>query len=244
MIKVKNPEPIFLEGGKHAILLLHTFTGTVRDVKQLGTYLHDAGFTVLVPSYPGHGLPIEDFVQYDIDDWYNTAHDSYLKLKENYDHISLIGVSLGGLFSLKLAQAYNVNQLIVMSAPMQKDAEGIKHRLRQFAPRMHKVLTSAPFPESNFKLIDDYAGAQKFVSFIDNIMQHLNQIKSPATVMYGDLDDASYHESAQFIYDHINAPKAIQHYANAGHLMTTSKDKRLIFEDIKAILTDNSITQN
>ncbi|WP_414044330.1 alpha/beta hydrolase [Macrococcus animalis] len=232
MIKVKNPDPIFLEGNDHAILLLHTFTGTVRDVKQLGTYLNKQGFTVLIPSYPGHGLPIQDFVKYDINDWFQTVEESYLQLKENYDTISLVGVSLGGLFSLKLAEIYDVNQLIVMSVPMKKDPEGIKYRLRQFAPRMHKVITHEPYPETNNKLIDDYQGAQTFVDFIDDIMSNLDQIKNPTTLLYGDLDDKSYHESAQFIYDNINAPKHIDHYVNAGHLMTTSSDKYILFEDI------------
>ena len=47
MINVKAPNPIFLENNEaeRAILLLHSFTGTVRDVKLLATKLHKAGFT-------------------------------------------------------------------------------------------------------------------------------------------------------------------------------------------------------
>lgn len=236
MIKVKNPDPIYLEGSEHAILLLHTFTGTVRDVKQLGHYLHALGYTVLIPSYPGHGLPIQDFVNYDIDDWWQTVEESFLKLKDQFKDISLIGVSLGGLFSLKLAEKYEVNQLIVMSVPMQKDAEGIKHRLKQFAPRMHNIISTEPFPEANYQLIDDYNGADKFVLFIQDTMENLNKINNSTTVLYGDRDAPSYHDSARFIYDKIQSKKYINHYANAGHLMTVSKDKDKIFADISHYL--------
>lgn len=60
MIKVKEPNPIFLENRdtQHAVLLLHSFTGTVRDVKLLATKLNKAGYTCLVPAYRGHGLMI------------------------------------------------------------------------------------------------------------------------------------------------------------------------------------------
>lgn len=240
MIKVKNPDPIYLEGNEHAILLLHTFTGTVRDVKQLGHYLHEQGYTVLIPSYPGHGLPIQDFVKYDIDDWWKTVEESYLKLKDQYNTISLVGVSLGGLFSLKLAEKYDVNQLIVMSVPMKKDTEGIKYRLKQFAPRMHKVISSEPFPESNYQLIDNYTGASKFVDYIENIINNLRKINSPTIILYGDRDDMSYHDSAQFIYDSIQSKKFINHYGNAGHLMTVSKDKERIYTDILHFLKQDN----
>ena len=61
-MKIKAPQPIYLKGNRdQAILLLHSFTGTVRDVKHLATTLNDQGFTCYVPNYPGHGLPLDQF---------------------------------------------------------------------------------------------------------------------------------------------------------------------------------------
>lgn len=59
-MKIKAPQSIYLKGDRHqAILLLHSFTGTVRDVKHLATTLNSQGFTCYVPNYPGHGLPLD-----------------------------------------------------------------------------------------------------------------------------------------------------------------------------------------
>ena len=45
-MKIKSPHPIYLEGSrKEAILLLHSFTGTVRDVKPLAKALNEENFT-------------------------------------------------------------------------------------------------------------------------------------------------------------------------------------------------------
>ena len=51
MINVKAPNSLFLEQqeASHAILLLHSFTGTIRDVKLLANKLHKVGYTCYVP---------------------------------------------------------------------------------------------------------------------------------------------------------------------------------------------------
>ena len=38
-------KPFFFEGGEHAVLLTHGFTGTPATVRYLGERLRDAGFT-------------------------------------------------------------------------------------------------------------------------------------------------------------------------------------------------------
>ena len=121
-MKIKAPQSIYLKGDRHqAILLLHSFTGTVRDVKHLATTLNSQGFTCYVPNYPGHGLPLDQFTQYDIDDWWNEVKDAYHFLEnEGYQHISATGVSLGGLFTLRLAEQFDLERIAVMSAPHKK----------------------------------------------------------------------------------------------------------------------------
>ena len=48
-MKVKSPRPINLKGTrKEAVLLLHSFTGTIRDVKPLAQKLNQEGYTCLL----------------------------------------------------------------------------------------------------------------------------------------------------------------------------------------------------
>ena len=51
----ENAWPFFLEGGEHAVLLTHGFTGTPAHMRPLGEYLHAQGFTVQGILLPGHG---------------------------------------------------------------------------------------------------------------------------------------------------------------------------------------------
>lgn len=51
-MKVKSPRPINLKGTrKEAVLLLHSFTGTIRDVKPLAQKLNQEGYTCYAPNY-------------------------------------------------------------------------------------------------------------------------------------------------------------------------------------------------
>ena len=77
-MKIKSPHPIYLEGSrKEAILLLHSFTGTVRDVKPLAKALNEENFTCFAPNYQGHGLPLDQFTQFTIQDWWNDVLEGY-----------------------------------------------------------------------------------------------------------------------------------------------------------------------
>lgn len=232
-MKIKSPKPIVLEDNDHAVLLLHSFTGTVRDVKRLAEELNQEGYTTVVPSYPGHGLPIEQFIQCDVDDWWHTVESTYLKLVDTYESVAVIGVSLGGLFTLRLAAKYPIQRAVVMSVPMKKDLDGLKMRLTQYASRMYQTFgIQFEMEEPNTGHIDAYTESiQKFISMIDVIMSQLNQIQGQVIVMYGDRDEVAYKESAEFIHQHLKASK-LQVYENSGHLMTHGQDKHEITQEV------------
>ncbi|MEZ2003360.1 carboxylesterase, partial [Staphylococcus aureus] len=77
-MRIKTPSPSYLKGTNgHAILLLHSFTGTNRDVKHLAAELNDQGFSCYAPNYPGHGLLLKDFMTYNVDDWWEEVEKAY-----------------------------------------------------------------------------------------------------------------------------------------------------------------------
>ena len=70
-----------------------------------------------MPSYPGHGLPLKEFTQHNINDWWEQVTATYQFLRnEGYSRINVTGVSLGGLFTLRLAEHFDLERIAVMSA--------------------------------------------------------------------------------------------------------------------------------
>lgn len=243
-MKIKAPQPIYLKGNRdQAILLLHSFTGTVRDVKHLATTLNDQGFTCYVPNYPGHGLPLDQFTQFNINDWWNEVKDAYHFLEdEGYQHIYATGVSLGGLFTLRLAEQFDLERIAVMSAPHKKGESGIAKRLETYGRRMNQILN---FDDAeSFDQLENIQKYNKqievFQNAIDDIMSHLDRITIPAKVMYGEQDDKAYSHSAQFIFDHIaSEDKELNSFERSGHLMTYGEGREALEQAIVEFFNDN-----
>ncbi|MGJ5713256.1 alpha/beta hydrolase [Staphylococcus auricularis] len=244
MINVKQPNPIFLEGelSDHAVLLLHSFTGTVRDVKLLANKLNKAGFTCYVPPYKGHGLKLTELMQYDINDWWDDAKAAYQWLKDKgYSHISVMGVSLGGILALRLAENVDIETVLVMSTPYRKDVAGLTDRLTYYGQKMGDLMgMSESEIEDAIAQIKDYEpGLNQFKVMTEDTMDHLDQIKAPVAIKYGKQDEPVYEKSAQFIYDNINhEDKELQGYTDCKHLMTQGKGHAEVEADAIAFLED------
>lgn len=224
-MKIKSPQSIYLKGHRYrAILLLHSFTGTVRDVKHLATLLNEEGFTCYVPNYPGHGLPLSEFAQYNINDWWNEVINAYHFLEnEGYQTISATGVSLGGLFTLRLAERFKLDRIAVMSAPHKKRESEIAWRLERYGQRMNQILSldEGERRQQMDTILHYNNEIEIFQRVIDEIMINLKQVTSTASILYGEKDDKLYAESAQYIYNHINSDdKLLESFAQSGHLMT------------------------
>ncbi|MBU6132925.1 alpha/beta fold hydrolase [Staphylococcus xylosus] len=244
MINIKAPNPIFLEQheAEKAILLLHSFTGTVRDVKLLATKLNKAGFTCYVPPYKGHGQMLDALMDYDVDDWLNDAIEGYQFLQDKgYSKINVCGVSLGGILSLKLAEQYDINAIAVMSTPYRKSDAGLEGRLKDYGQRIGHLLGLDQVEiDTQLKQIPNYGPElQKFQLLVENVMSNLDSITAPIAIKYGERDDVSYKTSADYIYNQIqHEHKEVQGYKMSKHLMTHGEGHIEVEQDIIAFFED------
>lgn len=81
---MKGAESIHLEGNDDAVLLIHGFTGSPFELKELAHRLNEGGYTVDVPRLPGHGTVIEDMLETRYQDWLRRVVDTYIDLKSRY----------------------------------------------------------------------------------------------------------------------------------------------------------------
>src|SRR5690606_17757308 len=111
--------PFFFQAGPRAVLLLHGFTGSSADVRMLGRFLEKHGYTSLAPHYKGHGVPPEELIVSNPEEWWQDVKNGYTQLKEaGYEEIAVAGLSLDGVFSLNLATSHPVKGVVTMCSPM------------------------------------------------------------------------------------------------------------------------------
>lgn len=243
-MKIKRPEPFTFEAGnpKRAALLLHGFTGHTADVRMLGRYLENQGYTCHAPIYRGHGGSAEDIVEATAAEWWEDVLIAYDYLIElGYEDIVVIGLSLGGTLGLKLAYQRKVKAVIPMCAPMFFDNEkqltkafnNYAKQYKQFEKKSEETIAE------ELRLLQPKAQAvlQELGSFVDEVRIETDSIYAPTLVVQARQDQMINPESANYIYAHIQAMnKQIRWYEEAGHVITLSDERDQLHEDIHMFL--------
>ncbi|BEV71112.1 alpha/beta fold hydrolase [Paludibacterium sp. THUN1379] len=118
---------IQLDGGPHAVLLIHGLAGNVFEVMHVARSLHQQGYTVRIPVLPGHGQSVAELAQTRWQDWYQAAEHHFEALCAGHAHVSVAGLCLGALLSLQLAarQSTRVASVVAMSTTLAYDGPAI-----------------------------------------------------------------------------------------------------------------------
>ena len=89
--------------GKVGVLLIHGLTGTPTEMKQFGKMIARQGFTVACPELAGHCATIEALTRTKWLDWYEAIEHAFDALKEECEHVFVVGLCMGSLIALMLA---------------------------------------------------------------------------------------------------------------------------------------------
>jgi carboxylesterase len=116
---IPSAEPFFFLGdsSKPACLLIHGFTGTPKEMRWMGEYLNQQGYTCLGVRLAGHATNPEDMIRSRYTDWMASVEDGYYLLRGVTDKVFLVGLSMGGVLSLVLSTRLHVMGVIAMSTP-------------------------------------------------------------------------------------------------------------------------------
>ncbi|ARK32011.1 alpha/beta hydrolase [Halalkalibacter krulwichiae] len=241
-MKVVAPKPFTFEGGKRAVLLLHGFTGTTADVRMLGRYLQKQGYTCHAPLYKGHGVPPEELVHTGPEDWWDDVISGYQYLKdEGYEEIAVCGLSLGGVFSLKIGYTLPIKGIVPMCAPMRPKTESAIYEGVLAYAKGYKKLEQKPEEqieqEMNAFKETPMGTLKALQQLIEDVKENLDYIYSPTFVVQARHDEMIDIDSANIIHDTVEAEeKSLKWYENSTHVITLGKEKEQLHEDVYQFL--------
>jgi carboxylesterase len=243
-MKITAPKPFFFEGGKRAVLMLHGFTGSSADVRMMGRFLQKKGYTCHAPQYKGHAVPPEELLHTGPRDWWEDVIGGYNHLKEaGYEEIAVCGLSLGGVFSLKLATEQPVKGVIPMCAPMSIKSEevmyhGVCEYAREYKKREQKSPEQIEQEMEEFKKtpMNTLKALQELILDVRN---SIDLVYAPTFVVQARHDEMINTDSANIIYKEIESEKKdLKWYENSSHVITLDKEKEQLHEDVFAFLED------
>ncbi|SDI43923.1 alpha/beta hydrolase [Natribacillus halophilus] len=243
-MKIVPPKPFTFEGDNgRAVLLLHGFTGSTADVRMLGRFLQRNGYTAHAPLFPGHGVPPEELLETGPEDWWGAVEDAYHHLRERgFEQMAVCGLSLGGLFTLKVGYTFRVKGIAPMCAPAiaNEEDQRLYNGLLQYAKEykqyekkdedtIQKEMDT--FKEQPLNVLSDIQG------LIADIRDHLHEIEAPVDIVQAGQDERINPDSAQVIYEKVSSEqKHLQMYDDAPHVITLWKEKEKVYEHILAFL--------
>lgn len=107
--------PYSTEGQQGASLLLHGFPGTPAEMRYARQPLSDLGLGTTGIQLPGLGRDIRNITAIEKDDWYKAARAAWEPIQQSQNRSVLIGYSMGGALSIRLAAEYQPACLILLS---------------------------------------------------------------------------------------------------------------------------------
>ena len=237
-MRIAQPKPFFFESGKRAVLLLHGFTGNSADVRMLGRFLEKKGYTSLAPHYKGHGVPPEELIHTGPEEWWEDVLAGYNQLKEaGFEEIAVAGLSLGGVFSLKVGYNMPVKGIITMCAPMTMRTtelmfEGVLKYARDYKKFEGK---SDEEIEKEVEALQNQTmpSLADLRALIHDVRDHVDHVYTPLFVVQATKDEVIDTDSATIIYNEAESEdKRIEWYENSGHVITLGPEKEQLHEAI------------
>src|SRR5215211_7775217 len=116
---IPTAEPFLFVGepSKPACLLIHGFTGTPKEMRWMGEFLNQQGYTCLGIRLAGHATNPEDMIRSNWTDWTASVEEGYRLLRGVSDSILMMGLSMGGILSLLMSTRLDVMGVVAMSTP-------------------------------------------------------------------------------------------------------------------------------
>ncbi len=230
-----------LKAGNRAVLLLHGFAGTTEDVKSLGEYLAENGYTVYAPNFRGHGDEPALFLKTTPEMWYEDAVSGYKFLeKEGYHEIAIIGVAMGGVFALKMAESFSPKAIVPLCANVNRKMRYIpveKYLLKQLAKEGFEAEAAEAMLKSYEPEIRKMADARS--DFYKFVADNIEKIHVPTMIGQGCQDEEIDADNANYIFKNIHtADKQLCFYQGSGHDIVNDCERDILEEDLLYFLDD------
>lgn len=243
---LRGGQPFFFPGGKHGVLLVHGFTATPAEMSLLGRFLHAKGYTVLGIRLAGHGTSPEDMMRMDQDDWYNSAVDGYTILSSCCEEVSVIGQSMGGLLSLRLAAnaGSDISRVGVLASPIFIHEDRKLYRLppremcgKRCQHKKRREIANVP-EECNISYGEmPLVSVHELLDLIELVKKELPRVKCPLLVIQSSNDHTVRTNSAEYIYRNAGSTqKELVWLEKSGHLLSIDCERDTVFAKVAEFL--------
>lgn len=214
-----------------AVLCLHGLTGTPYEVLPVAEVLVARGLRARGPWMAGHEGGHEVLARTPSTEWVALAEAELARLRAEHERVFLVGISMGGLVALRLAQIAPVDALAVIGVPL-----GLPSHRRLLARLLRPIL---PYLAKRGSDIRDpaarsghpglaampLAAVVELMRLQSVVATELARVRAPILVAHGRLDRTAAPRDAARIHAGVgSADKALLYLERSGHVATVDYD--------------------
>jgi carboxylesterase len=247
---VPQSEPFFFPGGSTGCLLLHGFTSMPEEMRPLGEFLRDQGFTVLGPRLAGHATHPEALARIRWRDWLVDVEESLAILQGTCKRVVVIGQAMGGVLALLAAARYPVAGVVALSTPYDPPLEDWRVRMVRFWSALIPILHKGKTPIWDPRVVRrerDYPAYPFFPTSILGEVEDLKKamrielpaIQVPVLIIHSHKDSEVHPDNAQRLLMALpDISKELFWLEDAGHSIVWESRPELAFQKIAQFLVE------
>ena len=243
----RGAEPILLLGGEVGCVCTHGFTASPEEMRWLSEFLHGKGLTVFAPRLAGHGTDINLMRQQHWLDWYESVLDAVALVRARCQRVYAVGLSMGGLLSLRVAAAGLVDGVAALAAPVFVNQK-LFHLapLIQYVKRYHyggdptnldprvREIQRETGREDWGRLAYDslpVASMVQLKNLMQDVDQHLPEITVPLMLVYSTNDQTAPYANMAHIAGRVSSASITQHtLERSPHVLTQDIERETVYE--------------
>lgn len=244
---LRGAEPFLSRQGEAGCLLIHGYTGTPFEMREMGEYLSACGFSTIGVRLFGHATVKEDLYRVRWQDWVSSVEDGYQVLRGVASQIFLIGLSMGALLAIKLCSYFAVRGLVLISTPYYTPDPRLK-RIAPYLPLIRLFYRSHAKSGSHWD--DPQAGAthieydgypvrgvQELGTVIGQAVSLLPEVQIPTLLVHSLQDQSVSFDHAPLVLNALGtSQKRLKVLSRSAHNVPRDSEKHLLFEECAAFI--------
>ena len=224
-------DSFLLPGGEDGIVLLHGFTASPVEVRQLADFLNARGYTVSGPLLPGHGTHPDDLNRVKFEDWVRFSEAAIEALKANCKRVFIGGESMGGLVAMRVAELHpELAGVLLYSPGLKANNIWATPLIKHFIKYLKKPGAGNGFVWSGYNVYP-LGGADEMRKLQKVVANNLEKITQPVLLMMSKADTIVPQTVTETIRHSVSSDIVDVHiFEDSDHCILLDKDNQAAFE--------------